>query len=549
MRHTVRFLPEKRIWRGQETVPLGVAAAEAGILLEQPCGGKGICGRCRVRADVAPDPADVRVLGAEEVEAGWRLGCRMTAEGDVSVEVPPGTRTVAHKSFGDDGLFRDIEPAYPGGWGVALDVGSTTLAAALVALDTGAVAASASTLNPQTHFGGDVMSRIAFAREREEGGETLRRVLATALDALTGSCLETARVGRDEVAGVVVVGNPTMTHSLLGLDLRGLGVAPYQGVRYDAWTGTARELGLELPAAEAHVLPGVRSHVGADAVAAVVAAGLDRAEAPTLLIDLGTNSEVVLSAPEGLLCTSASAGPAFEGATIHHGMRAVPGAIERLQVAADGTARVETVGGEAPVGLCGSGLIDAVAELVRVGVVEVSGRVRTPDELEGWCAADLCRSVQAAPDAGRAVRLAGRGDRAVLLTARDIRELQLVKGSIAAAVSLLLGEAGLEAESLDEVLIAGAFGSHIHVASARAIGLVPPLASGRVRPVGNAAGAGARLALVDRRARQRVEEAAARASFVELAERPDYQVAFVEALPFPESGQGQAQAQARGDGA
>lgn len=538
MSFTVRFRPEKRSWRGAAPTPLGIAAAECGILLEQPCGGKAICGKCRVRAldGVPASDADRRVLGRVEADAGWRLACAVVVDGDATLEVPATTRTTAHKSFGDDGLFRDgIEAALPGGrWGIALDVGSTTLAAALVALDTGVVAASASTLNPQTHYGGDVVSRIAFARERAEGGAVLHRVLASACDALVGECLSAEGVGRDELAGVAVVGNPTMTHTLLGLDLAGLGVAPFQGTRYEVWNGTARELGLQLADdVAAYILPGVRSHVGADAVAAIVATAMDRVDAPTLLIDLGTNSEVVLATPDGILCTSASAGPAFEGANIHHGMRAVPGAIERLRVARGGELRIDTVAADTPVGLCGSGLIDAAAELVRAGVIEPSGRLRSAREL-AWLPGPLRERVVDAPDGGRAVRLAGTTERPVLLTARDVRELQLVKGSIAAAVRLLLDHAGLAEHDIGEVLVAGAFGSHLHVASARAIGLVPHLSSDRVRPVGNAAGAGARLALVDRRARERAERVATDATFIELADRPDYQAAFVEALPFPD---------------
>lgn len=564
MSFTVRFRPEKRSWRGAEPTPLGIAAAECGILLEQPCGGKTICGKCRIRAldGVPASDADRRVLGDAEAEQGWRLGCAVVVDGDATVEVPATTRATAHKSFGDDGLFRDgIETALPGGrWGIALDVGSTTLAAALVALDTGAVAASASTLNPQTHYGGDVVSRIAFARERAEGGEVLHRVLAAACDALVGECLRAGRVARRELAGIAVVGNPTMTHTLLGLDVIGLGVAPFQGARYEAWTGPARELGLELPDdVAAYILPGVRSHVGADAVAAMVATCLDRVQVPTLLIDLGTNSEVVLATPGGILCASASAGPAFEGANIHHGMRAVPGAIAWLRVAREGELRMDTVAADTPVGLCGSGLIDAAAELVRAGVIEPSGRVRAPQELEGWLPAALRERVVDAPDGGRAVRLAGTPERPVLLTARDVRELQLVKGSIAAAVRLLLDHAELPEHDIGEVLVAGAFGSHIHMASARAIGLVPHLPLDRVRSVGNAAGAGARLALVDRRARERAEHVAATAAFVELADRPDYQAAFIEALPFPDPfaapapalstrGQAQGQEATRGQG-
>jgi uncharacterized 2Fe-2S/4Fe-4S cluster protein (DUF4445 family) len=283
--------------------------------------------------------------------------------------------------------------------------------------------------------------------------------------------------------------------------------------------------------------PAVQSHVGADAVGAAVAAGLDRTERPRLLVDLGTNSEVILAWQDGVLCTSASAGPAFEGATLHHGMRAVPGAVDRVRIDPDGAVQATTIAAEPAVGICGSGLVDAVAELLRAGVLEPSGRMRAREEL-AWLPSRLMERVEDSPELGRSVRLAGGDRRPVLLTGRDVRELQLVKGSIAAAVRLLLAEAGIHLDALDEVLVAGAFGNFVHPASARAIGLVPSVPPQRLRFVGNAAGAGARMLLVDRRARERADALATRARFVELGSRADYQDAFVDALPFPEPGQG-----------
>ncbi|MEJ2215595.1 MAG: ASKHA domain-containing protein [Gemmatimonadota bacterium] len=542
MAFVVRFLPEARSWHGDEPTPLAVAAAGCGLLVEQPCGAKAVCGRCRVRSvdGALPATAEDRRLLGDEVDDGWRLACRAVLAADAVVEVPPATRAVAHKTFGDDGLFRGgFERALATGrWGIALDVGSTTVAAALVDLDSGAVQASASTLNPQVHYGGDVVSRIAFARRRQDGGAELHRVLALALDALIGECLAAGDVAPGDLAGVAAVGNPTMTHTLLGLDVGGLGVAPFEGVRYDAWHGPLSAAGLTATGAqvELYVGPAVQSHVGADAVAAALAAGLDRTDRPRLLVDLGTNSEVMLAWHDGVLCTSASAGPAFEGATLHHGMRAVPGAVDRVRIDADGSIRTTTIGAEPPVGICGSGLVDAVAELLRAGVLEPAGRMRPREEL-GWLSPRLAGRVEESAEPGRFLRLAGDEHHPVLLTAHDVRELQLVKGSIAAAVRLLLAEAGLGLDELEEVLVAGAFGNFVHPASARAIGLVPSVPPRRLRFVGNAAGAGARMLLVDRRARDRADALAARARFVELGNRPDYQDAFVEALPFPQPGE------------
>jgi uncharacterized 2Fe-2S/4Fe-4S cluster protein (DUF4445 family) len=325
-----------------------------------------------------------------------------------------------------------------------------------------------------------------------------------------------------------------MLHTLLGADVTPLGQAPYVGLWQCAWRGSARSLGLDLPAwATAYVLPGVRSHVGADIVAALLATQVDQAEHPRLLIDLGTNSEVALGCRDFLVCTSTSAGPAFEGANIYHGMRAAPGAIDQVRIRPTGSIMVRTIAGEEAVGICGSGLIDAVAELVRVGVVEPSGRMRAASEVAGELPARLVERMVEVSGGGRAIWLAGSAERPVLITAGDIRQLQLVKGSIYAGVRMLLDHAGLRVEHLDEVLIAGAFGNYVRKTSAQAIGLVPNIDPERVRFVGNAAGAGARLALVSAEARARAQRVAARAEYIELAQRPDYHDAFVDAMAFP----------------
>ncbi|NJD08883.1 MAG: DUF4445 domain-containing protein, partial [Gemmatimonadetes bacterium] len=490
----LRFLPDGCQWRGEQPSPLAIAAAECGILLEQPCGGKAVCGKCRVRvADghLAPDPADLRVLGGSAVEAGWRLACRATVSSDAQLEVPPASRTVARKSFGPDSLLAEsMEPGNPvGGWAIALVLGSTTLAAALVDLATGAVAATASALNPQVHYGGDVISRIAFARAHEHGSRELHRLMLAGVDGLVGQCAAALGIDRSELRALAAAGNPTMTHTLLGLGVHGLGEAPFQGERYEAWAGAAAALGLQLPErTEAWVLPGVGTHVGGDAVAAIIATGLALSERPRLLIDLGTNTEVVLGSRHGIVCTSAAAGPAFEGSVIRYGMRAVPGAIDRITLGEEDL-QVTVLGGEPEVGICGSGLIDAVATLLQAGVIEPSGRLRPHDELQGVPAALGARVTEA--EGERAVRLGGTDARPVYLTAADIRELQLVKASIAAAVQLLLERAGTRAEDVAEVCVAGAFGATIRAASARAIGLLP-LPDCPVAFVGNAAGAGAR---------------------------------------------------------
>ncbi|HEX9109616.1 MAG TPA: ASKHA domain-containing protein, partial [Longimicrobiales bacterium] len=440
----------------------------------------------------------------------------------------------------DEGRLLTVESAdsSAGGWGVAIDVGSTTLAVALVDLADGGVLASASALNPQAPFGADVISRIAWAQERPDGVGALHRALVRGIDALIAECVAAMAPlseGARPIRSLAAVGNPTMLHTLLGADPASLGQAPYVGVWRGAWRGGARELGLDLPeSSAAYLLPGVGSHVGADTVAAIVASGLDRAERPTLLVDLGTNSEVVLGCRDFILCASTSAGPAFEGAAIHQGMRAAPGAIEQVRIRRSGSVFVRVIGGEEARGICGSGLVDAAAELLRVGVLEPSGRMRSLQELERFAPAALLERFLDDPAIGRAIRLAGSAERPVLFTASDVRQLQLVKGSIAAGMRVLLDRKGICLGDVGEVLVAGAFGNYLRARLAQAIGLVPPVDPERVRFVGNAAGAGARAVLCDCGYRRRAQEVASRAQYLELADAAEYAERFALSMAFPE---------------
>lgn len=551
MTYTVRLLPERRSCTAREPMDLAEAAAQCEVLLEQPCGSRRTCGKCRVRVlDGAPAASDDdrRVLDGTLIDGGWRLGCALVLDASATVEIPRAARGVPAKSFGPADLFRGggIAPAEPLAvrraldrgvtpWGVAVDVGSTTLAAALVRLDTGEVAATASALNPQVRFGADVVSRIRYAMEHREGAARLQEALARSVDELIATCAGSAGLSGDVIVALACVGNPTMVHTLVGQSVAGLGQAPYEGSLRGAWHGRASVLGLTGvdAATPVYVPPAIRSHVGADAVAAVLAEGLDRAEQPVLLIDVGTNTEIVLASRDHLVATSAAAGPAFEGATIHQGMRAAPGAIELVRVRADGSIRIRTIGNAPPAGLCGSGLVDAVAELLHADAIEPSGRLRAAHELPPGRLRDRIVELPTAGGGGgggRAVRLTPDAAPAVYLTAADVRQLQLVKGSIAASAHLLLRRAGLTPADLGEVLIAGAFGGWIRTVSALAIGLVPPVDPERIRFVGDAAAAGARLVLVDRGARRRADRLAARAEYVELAGRQEYADAFVDNL-------------------
>ena len=547
----VRFLPEDRASEVDAGVELYLAAAAAGILLEQPCGSQATCGRCRVRViEGAPSPSDVErtILPPADLDAGWRLGCQLVIDTSAVIEIPAVTRSLAGKSFGDDlppeALDHPVVAAQPAAerprFGLAVDVGTTSLAAALVALSDGSVAASASSLNPQVAFGADVIARIRHTIDAPDGLAHLQDAVRRGLGTLVGEVMAEARCDASQVVLSAVAGNPTMMHAWLGVPVASLGRAPYEAAWSGALTLKAGAVGLPIePDAAVLVFPLVRSHVGGDLVAAAVACGFDHAgescgNGPRLLIDLGTNTELLLECDGRLVTTSAAAGPAFEGGAIRHGMRGAPGAVDVVSIAADGRVRTHTIGGLPARGLCGSGLIDAVAELLRAGVVSSSGYLRKPGEVSLCALAERLSTV----DGQQAFTLV-EGDAAtsagpVTITARDIREVQLAKGSILAAATLLCRHAGLSPGDLGDVLVAGAFGNYIRKSSALGIGLLPPVDPERVRFVGNAAGVGARLALVDARVTERAQTLAARAEYVDLAGHADYQAAFMVALAFPE---------------
>ena len=543
MSFSVRLNPLNRVWRGEERVDLATAAADCDIVLDLPCGGRTACGKCRVRVTTGAAPAterEVETLGAGAVADGWRLGCRLELHANAVVELPNALQSMPLKSFGPQIVFPDgFTPALRlpdtrDVWGFAVDVGTTTLAVALVHLRTGEVAGTISQVNPQASYGADVMTRIGFARETAHGNRELHVRLIAALNVMFREVLSAAAIPRSAVCGVVFVGNATMMHTLVGADVSLLGEAPYQGLLRGAWRGVPADIGIDLPPhVQIYCAPIIRSHIGGDTVGNIVANHMGEAPGISLLIDLGTNTEMVLAVHERLLATTASGGPAFEGGSIQQGMRAIPGAIDQLRISATGRLQTHTVARARPIGICGSGVLDAVAEMLRTGVVEFSGRMRACEEIDESLQGPLGRRLVSAGAHGRGLWVGGPADDPIIVTAEDVRQLQLVKGSIAAATAMLLEHAGIELSDVQEFLVAGAFGNFIRKTSAQIIGLLPDIDPELVHFVGHAAGVGARMLLLDAETRNRAAYIATHTEFVDLAGRPDYEERFVEALPFP----------------
>lgn len=422
-------------------------------------------------------------------------------------------------------------------YGVAFDIGTTTLAASLVDLDTGAEVDVVSGPNPQAAHGGDLMSRLGYSFT-PAGREEMRRRIVTALNSLLGELARRQGLSPADVYAAAVVGNTAMHHLFLGLEVEQLGLAPYVPAVTGPLVITAREAGLDLhPAGLVYMPPNIAGFVGADLAAVLLVTRLWELDGPRLVVDLGTNGEILLGDRTGILACSAPAGPAFEGGAVARGMRAAPGAIQGVRI--DGDVQLDVIGGLAPLGFCGSGLVEAVAELLRIGVLDPSGRLRT--DARDTLPETLRRRIGG--DGGGAFLFASSdeaGDgQAVTLSQQDVRQLQLAKGAIRAGAEVLMTRRGIRPGDLAEVLLAGTFGNYIGEEKALAIGLIPPVPVERVRPIGNAAAAGARLALVSRQARLDMEAAVARVRHVPLATLPEFQDVFIASTVFPAGKPGQ----------
>ena len=595
----VSYRPFDRTTRVPPGTTLFSAAHWIGLPIDSTCGGRGTCGKCKVRllegaSEVTT--ADHRLLRKDEVEDGWRLSCQARIYEDIACEVPqllrvpkaatmglsrlviidPNVRKVylelaepdLHDQRSDVTRLRDALTAEghdmsagvpvlrmlpttlreagfnvtavlagehlvavePGDtteecFGVAFDVGTTTLVGTLMNLRTGMAVAVRSTLNGQAPFGADVISRISHAMNGAESIEELRAAVVATMNGILDELYRESGVAPERTYEAVVVGNVTMLHLLLGIDPAPIAVMPFTPAFMDALSVPTSEVGLRIhPAGYVQTLPALGAYVGADIVSGVLATGIAREDKLRVFVDVGTNGEIVIGSSQRTLATAAPAGPAFEGSQIKCGMRATDGAIEGVLLG--DTVDLQVIGGDVPAqGLCGSGLVDAVAQLLNVGLLDHSGRMRSASEAPDHPLANRLIEVEGV----RAFLLA----EGVYLSQRDVRELQFAKGSIATGIKILMDILGIEASALDEIFLGGSFGSYLNPESAKIIGLVPPVDVDKIIAVGNSAGEGAKIALLSYRERQVAFELPSRIEYVELSGRTDFNDAFVSVLAFP----------------
>ncbi len=515
------------------------AAQAAGVGLASVCGGVGTCEECRLRLAAGkltpPTLVEQAVLSAADLAAGFRLACQAEPLSDVKLDIPPESLTSAQR-LQVEGLESPImvKPLVltPGAYGLAVDIGTTKLAAYLVRLETGETVARAGVMNPQIAFGEDVISRIAYTIREPEGARTLQKVLVEALNKLLAEMCIEAQISPNSVLDAVLVGNTLMHHLFAGLPVEQLGHAPFSPSTTRPLTILARELGLNLgPGAKAYLPPVIAGYVGADHIAMLLATGMPlglnqhqeanfkAAQTSSLggkkiiALDIGTNTEISLLANGEITSCSCASGPAFEGAHIREGMRAAPGAIERARWS-DGKILWQTIGNLPPVGICGSGILDVIAALQDGALIKQTGVLKTGSEII------LVPASQT-----------GLG-RDLVVTRKDINEIQLAKSAIRVGVEILLQNAGLTFSNLDEFIVAGAFGTYLDLRSAVRIGMFPPLPLERFRQVGNAAGVGAKQMLVSVDMRKEAEKIAVQIGYVELTSQASFTPLFMKHLCF-----------------
>ncbi len=495
---------------------LGEIIPATGLPLEQPCAGRGTCGKCKVLVEegvAPPDEIERKHLTPGELALNNRLACRARIQGDTRVVLSPIV-VYSNKSFRGSYRYRRVEVPL----GLAIDLGSTTVAAFLTMLDNGEVCAGGASLNQQTVYGADVISRLAAARNSPVNAERLHRLALASINQAVDSLKLPDRI-RQRVTRVTVVGNVAMHHLLARLPIHTLAEIPFQPYDRRAIPDATHLMGGIFPqGARVSLPPVIGGFVGSDALACLAYFHFDRPDGPMAAIDLGTNGEVMVTDGKRILTASTAAGPAFEGVNISCGSRAVDGAVTRARLE-DNSLLLETIGGEPPVGLTGSGLLSLVHVLRRAGVIEASGRIATPPP----------RLADRVQNSSHGRRICLTEDGRLGLSQWDIRELQKAKGAIRAAVEILMAQLRLRAEELQRVILTGSFGGQVQIEAALELGMIPPVRREVVENIPNGAGFGAAMFLSDE-GFAFAEELAGRAEQIDLDQDPDFYRRYVDAM-------------------
>jgi len=524
---TISFKPDGRQITIHSGATLMDAAGQAGIIMNTICGGKGTCKKCLLKLE--PTGREV-------------LACQYRIQSDLTVTIPDESRFFEQKIL-KHGIDTEIEATaaiyekYLGKalpekiFGIAVDIGTTTVVAKLINMIDGQCLATEAVLNPQSRYGDDVISRISYANNEEKLTE-LHRVIIDCVNDLASKLCKKTTVDAKFIYEMCVVGNTTMNHIFLELPISQLGQAPYKAFSLEAHDVSAGQLHLEMnPAGNVHTVENIAGFVGSDTTAVALAVDIDSSEEMTLVVDIGTNGELVLGTKDKLYAASCAAGPALEGARITCGSRAAEGAIEAV-VVNEGDIDLEVIGNCPARSICGSGLIDAVAVLLELGIIDVTGRFAEPATLKGKVSTAILSRISEQQGEPAFVLSESDSTGKIFLRQKDIRETQLAKAAIRAGIKLLQNRIGLEDDDIERILLAGAFGNYIRKESALRIGLLPDVPLERIVFVGNAASSGARMALVSQHYRDKARELAGKIEYIEIAHEPEFQDVFADSILF-----------------
>ncbi len=573
------------------------AAGQAGIIVNSPCGGAGTCKKCTVYIGANKEPVlacqtkiesdltvtipqssrffQQRILqtgidrdmhlnpSIQKIYIEMPLGdvdellselknktkshvhqpCEKTVEVFSKVkDCKEGVSVVLHRiqpcDEHDDSACYKLICAEKGDttdklFGIAVDLGTTTIVAKLIDMKTGKVSATKSMANPQIRYGDDVVARISYS-EQEGGYADLHDIVIDGLNELTEQLCKSVPVSSEYIYEITAAGNTTMSHILLNFPVEQLGQAPYRAYSTKAEDRRAEDMGLKInPCGNLHVIENIAGFVGSDTTAVAVAVGMDSAEKVTLVVDVGTNGEIILGTKDEMMSASCAAGPALEGARILHGSRAVDGAIERVVVNEEDIG-IDVIGGGRPCSICGSGLIDLAAVLSELGIIESNGRFSDKESLKGKLAEAIFNRVGEYDGEPAFIMATAEqtGDKPLYFTQKDVRETQLSKAAIRTGIKLLQKKMSISDEQIDQILLAGAFGNYIRRKSACGIGMLPNIDRSKINYVGNAASTGAQMILLSSHCRSLAGEITKKINYVEIAHETEFQMIFAESLMF-----------------
>jgi len=509
------------------------------IDFEAPCGGKGICGKCKIQILQGNDKKfhveEINYFSKEELELGWRLSCLYEPENDILVNWE-NTESQKFSFLEEDyAFYEEVSPSLmpmeyltigqP--YGVAVDIGTTTVVASLFSFETGEIVENSFSINPQKNYGLDVLSRIEYQQNNPLAETNLKQSILNCIDDLIIKLSLSTKINRNQIGAITIAGNTAMLHFLLGYSAQCLGKAPYESKVVGATKIDFENLGLKsVQNGNVYVLPPIKGFIGSDISAGLLVSDIESKTDATLFIDIGTNGELVMKTKDKMVCCSCAAGPAFEGANISCGMRAEIGAIEKIEILDTGKIKIETIGNKKPVGICGSGIMDLLGEIARVQLVGKTGRLKKANLLE-----DAYKELVGEDDSGRYFNLK-TDEKEFKIYQSDLRQIQLAKGAIRSGIEALIQSSNLKENELNEVILAGQFGKHLRVQSLVDVGIIPKHLKEKVKYVGNSSKTGAEMCLTHEKWREKIEKLVENIEYLELSKLDGYDRLFAECLKF-----------------